>query len=82
MLLAMVAISGAGALTSLSLLKTADITLGIDALIAVILSFFSGWAAIALMMKFLEKFTFRAFAIYRLLLGGLLLGLLYSGTIA
>ncbi|MGH1404613.1 MAG: undecaprenyl-diphosphate phosphatase [Alphaproteobacteria bacterium] len=81
MLLAMVAISGAGALISLSLLKNADVQLGMDALIAVILSFISGWVAIHVMMKFLEKSTFTVFALYRIILGGGLLVLLYTGVI-
>ena len=81
MLLAMVAISGAGALISLDLIKDGNVQLGMDALIAVILSFISGWIAIHLMMKFLEKFTFTVFAIYRIVLGGALLGLIYTGVI-
>lgn len=82
MLLAMVAISGAGALISLDLIKDGNVQLGIDAAIAVVLSFISGWVAIHLMMKFLERATFTVFAIYRILLGGGLLFLLYSGVIA
>ncbi len=81
LLLAMVAISGAGALIGLDLIKDADIQLGINALIAVFLSFISGLLAIALMMKFLEKCTFTVFAVYRIILGGGLLALLYSGMI-
>ena len=81
MLLAMVAISGAGALISLSLLKSGDVQLGTDAFIAVVLAFISGWIAIHLMMKFLQKSTFTIFAIYRVILGGGLLILLYSGAI-
>ncbi len=81
MLLAMVAISGAGALMSLSLLKSDDLSLGIDVLIAVIFSFISGLIAISVMMKYLEKSTFTVFAVYRIILGTILLGLLYGGYI-
>ncbi len=81
MLLAMVAISGAGTIMGLSLLESGDLSLGLDVLIAVIFSFISGWIAISLMMKYLEKSTFTAFAIYRVILGVILLGLLYSGAI-
>ncbi len=81
LLLAMVAISGAGALISLSLIKDGNVDLGMDALIAVVLSFISGWIAIAVMMKFLEKSSFTIFAIYRVILGGGLLALLYGGVI-
>ncbi len=82
MLLAMVAISGAGALISLGLIKSGDISLGMDALIAVALSFISGWISIAVMMKFLQNSTFTVFAIYRVILGSALLALLYSGVIS
>lgn len=82
LLLAFVAISGAGALISLSLVKDGNVQLGYDALIAVIFSFISGWLSIAVMMKFLEKSTFTIFAVYRIILGGALLALLYSGTIS
>ena len=81
MLLSMVAISGAGALTGLSLLKSGNMTLGIDALIAVVLSFMAGWISIKVMMQFLEKHTFAIFALYRIILGVGLLGLLYMGII-
>lgn len=82
MLLAMVAISGAGALISIGLLKDGDVQLGLDALIATVFSFISGWIALAVMMKYLQRATFTVFAVYRVILGGGLLILLYSGVIA
>lgn len=82
MFLAMVAISGAGALISLSLIKDGNLELGLNALIAASFSFISGIIAIHLMMKFLEKSTFTIFAVYRIILGGALLILLYTGAIA
>lgn len=82
MLLAMVAISGAGALIGLSVLKDGNVQLGYDALIAVAFSFVSGWIAIHVMMKFLQNRTFKIFALYRIILGGGLLALLYSGVIS
>ncbi len=82
MFLAMVAISGAGALISLSLIKDGNLELGLNALIAAIFAFISGIIAIHLMMKFLEKSTFTVFAIYRIILGGALLIMLYTGAIA
>ncbi|MCB9987901.1 MAG: undecaprenyl-diphosphate phosphatase [Rhodospirillales bacterium] len=81
LLLAMVAISGAGALTGLSLLDSENTQLGFDVLIAIILSFLSAYAAIALMLKWLEKISFTPFAIYRIVLGVILLGLIYSGAL-
>ncbi len=81
LLLATVAISGAGALTGLDLWQSGNVTLGMDALLAIILSFFAAMIAIALMMKWLEKSSFTPFAIYRIILGLILLGLIYSGTV-
>lgn len=81
MLLAMVAISGAGALISLSLLNSGDVQLGLNALVGVVVSFISSIFAITIMMKFLERSTFTIFAIYRVILGSTLLALLYSGVI-
>lgn len=78
LLLSIIAIAGAGTLGTLEVLKSDDAELGLNALIAVILSFFSGWAAIALMMKWLQKSTFTPFAIYRIILGTILLIILYS----
>lgn len=81
MLLSMVAIAGAGALISLDLIKEGNVELGINAAIAALLSFICGWVSIAGMMKFLEHCTFKVFALYRIILGGGLLILLYGGII-
>lgn len=80
LLLAIVAISGAGFLGVLDILDSEDMTLGFDAVIAAVLAFFSGWAAIALMMGWLQKSTFTPFAIYRIVMGIGLLALIYSGV--
>ena len=79
MLLSMIAISGAGILVGLSV---TNIQLGLDALVAVLLSFVSGWLAIAAMMKFLRNSSFTVFVIYRVALGVLILALLYGGVVA
>lgn len=42
LLLSIVAISGAGFLTSLDLIETGDVSLGFDVLVAVLLSFVAG----------------------------------------
>ncbi len=81
LLLSIIAISGAGVLIGLSLLKSGDAQLGMESLIAAILAFISGLLSIAVMMKFLERFTFKIFGIYRIALGGVLLILLYTGVI-
>ena len=81
LLLAIVAISGAGALGGFDLWRTGDMALGFDVLVAVTLAFLSAWAAIALMMRWLERASFTVFALYRVVLGGLLLVLLYGGVL-
>ena len=81
LLLSIVAIAGAGTLGSLDLVQSGNADLSFDALIAAVLAFVSGWIAIALMMKWLEKATFTPFAIYRVVLGVLLLGLIYGGVL-
>jgi len=81
LLLSIVAISGAGFLTSLDLIETGNVNLGIDVLTAVILSFIAGYIAISLMMKWLSKATFMPFVVYRIVLGIVLLGLIYGGIL-
>ena len=50
-----------------------------DAGVAVALSFLASLGTIAFLMKMLRKWTFRPFAIYRLILAIILLGLIYTG---
>ena len=71
--LAMVAISGAGALTGLDLIEAQDLALSLDILTAVFFSFISGDLAIHLMLKWLEKHGFGVFVVYRIILGAALL---------
>ena len=77
LLLSIVAISGAGFLTSLDLIESGNMSLGSDVLTAIALSFLAGWGAIALMMRWLQKSTFTPFAIYRIILGIIILTVLY-----
>lgn len=77
LLLAIVAISGAGFLNGLSLILEHNIALGFDVALAALFSFLAGWAAIALMMKWLEKAGFMPFVIYRIALGLALLAFIY-----
>ena len=81
LLLSIIAITGAGALGALDVIKSDNASLGLDVLIAMILSFVSGWISIALMMKWLQKMTFTPFAIYRIILGAGLLIILYGGFV-
>ncbi len=78
LLLAIVAILGAGTLATKDLIEAGDVTLTINALIAAGVSFIAGWISIALMMRWLAKSTFTPFAIYRVILGGALLAYLYG----
>lgn len=80
LLLGIVAISGAGVLGAKDLLAMGNIMLGFDVLVAVVLSFVSGYISILIMMKWLEKASFTPFVIYRLILGVGLLALVYSGV--
>jgi undecaprenyl-diphosphatase len=79
LLLAIVAISGAGILRSWDLFKSGNLVLGLDSLTAAVLAFASGWVAISLMMRWLSKATFKPFAVYRILLGIMLLVLGSTG---
>jgi undecaprenyl-diphosphatase len=81
LLLGVVAISGAGALKSLDLINDWDSSFALDLGMAAAFSFISALIAIALMMKWLAKASFKPFAIYRIVLGLALLGLVYSGAI-
>ena len=77
LLLAIIAISGAGAIGGVELIESGNAELRLDALLAIALSFLSGLLAISLMMKWLERSTFTVFAIYRIILGCALLGIIY-----
>jgi len=78
LLLSIIAISGAGVLSGYSLIKSGDFALGFDVVLAIIASFIVGWISIAVMMKWLTKYTFKPFAIYRIILGCILLYYLYD----
>lgn len=80
LLLAIIAISGAGILEGAALFNSMDAGLGLDVAVGILVAFISGWASIALMMRFLEKYGFAPFAIYRILGGILILGLIYGGV--
>lgn len=78
LLLAIIAISGAGTLIGIELWVSQNMTLTLDALLAVAIAFVAGWVSIALMLRWLEKATFTPFAVYRLILGVILLILVYK----
>jgi undecaprenyl-diphosphatase len=82
MLLGIVAISGAGTLAGLDVFQIDDAAFTSSLIWAALFSFISAFIAIALMMKWLAKFSFAPFAIYRIILGVGLLALFYSGLIS
>ena len=81
MLLAIPAISGAGALAGLDLFMAGNSALTATAFWAALISFIAAIFAIWAMMGWLKRASFAIFVLYRLMLGGLLLFLLYMGNI-
>lgn len=76
LLMAIPTVLAAGTLAGWDLYRTGDAALGIDALLAAVLSCLAALAAIALMMRWLSRASFLPFVIYRVVLGvGLLLWL-------
>lgn len=78
MLMSIPAIGGAGLLIALRLLETDNSVLTRDALIAAILSFMTALLAIALFLRWLRFAGFGPFVVYRIVLGGLILGWVYG----
>jgi undecaprenyl-diphosphatase len=52
-----------------------------ETLVATVVAFAVGYAVIAFLMRYLEKGSFLPFVIYRILLGGVLIGLLSTGVL-
>ncbi len=77
LLLAIVATSAVGAVGLLKLIKSGNMQLGVDAAIAAGLTFLTGLLVIAFMMRWLAKFSFTPFVVYRVALGLVLLGYFY-----
>ena len=82
LLLAIIAIAGAGTLGALDLMQSGDFQLGLDIALAAFLSFLTAYAAIFAMMKWLERATFTPFVIYRIAFGIILLILIQQGVFA
>jgi len=80
-LLGIPAIAGAGLFTIIDLRESGQ-SIPADALMAAGLTFLSALASIAFLMTLLKRVTFLPFVIYRLILGGFLLYLAYSGALA
>ncbi len=81
-LVAIPTIAGAGLLGAWELYKLGSAALGLDALITIGFSFLAGLFSLSFLMAWIRRQTFTVFVIYRVLLGGFLLWLVYSGTLA
>lgn len=83
LLLGMVAIAGAGTLTGFSLVSDVQVTREFLSILAVgvAVSFVTAYVAIVVMMRWISSSSFTPFVVYRIVLGCVLLGLLYSGVI-
>ncbi len=78
LLLAVPAILGAATLAGYDLYRMQDLRLGLEAALAAAFAFATALAAIAVMMRWLKKASFTPFVVYRVLLGGILLYLIYG----
>lgn len=78
MLLAIPTILAAGALGTKDIIDSGNAQLGMDAIIAAVLSFIAALIAIKLFMRWIASASMTPFVIYRLILGVVLLGIAYS----
>jgi undecaprenyl-diphosphatase len=76
-LLGIPAIAGAGVFTVGDALASGE-PVGMDAVYCAILTFFAGLAAIAFLMALLKRISFLPFVLYRMVLGGFLLVMVYA----
>lgn len=81
-LLSIPAISAAGIWQGWKLYQVGDTSIINDALLTVAFCALAGFLAIAIIMAWLKRAGFGPFVVYRLLLGGFLLWLIYSGQIS
>lgn len=79
LLLSIIAIGGAGALSLYEMFKAGSLAIGFDFLLAASLSFITGLIVIGIMMNWLKTATFMPFVIYRMFLGAILLYIAYTG---
>jgi len=78
MLLAIPTIIAAGTLGTKDIIESGNVQLGVDAIIAAVLSFIAALIAIKLFMRWIASATMTPFVIYRLGLGVVLLWLAYT----
>lgn len=68
-LLSIPATAGAGLLGVVDVVKAGDAQMGMDMVIAIVMTFLAGMAAMSFMMRWFKNFGMMPFVIYRLLLG-------------
>ena len=78
MLLAIPTILAAGALGTKDIIESGNAQLGVDAIIAAVLSFIAALIAIKLFMRWIASASMTPFVIYRLILGVVLLAIAYG----
>jgi undecaprenyl-diphosphatase len=81
-LLSIVATSAAGAIGALRLVQSGDLALAGQAFLALVFTFFAALAVIHWLMRFLGRYSFKVFGIYRIILGCGLIALIYAGVLA
>jgi undecaprenyl-diphosphatase len=78
MLMSIPAIAAAGVLVGADLIRSNNVQVGLDAMVAAVLAFVFALAAIAFLMAWLRRSSFTPFVIYRLVLGAVLLYWVYG----
>ncbi|MFI8415843.1 undecaprenyl-diphosphate phosphatase [Serratia sp. NPDC078593] len=78
LLLSLPTILGAGLMATYDLYQSGDARLTADAILGGGFAFLAAWAAVVLMMRWLNRASYLPFVIYRIALGLLLLGLIYG----
>ena len=79
MLMSIPTIAASGVLLGADVVTSEDWVLGRDLLIATVLAFAAGLAALALMIRLLRTVSYTPYVIYRLVLGSVLLWIAYAG---
>lgn len=77
-LLSIIATAAAGAMGAIKLIKSGDVALAGDALIAASVTFIAALGVMTFLMAFLQRYTFKVFGIYRVILGILMLTAVYG----
>ena len=80
MLLSIPVIIGAGSLQGWKLYQIGDVRLTQDAMLAAAFAFIAALLVMAALMAWLKRFTYTPFVVYRIVLGGFLLAVVYGGV--